>query len=46
MKHKPKESSKNVVNYTRPKNAYDGNMEITNLKSTKSLETPSDTEKK
>lgn len=37
MKHKSKNNaqnaSQNIANYTRSKDAYDGNMEITNLKS-------------
>lgn len=33
MKNNSSNSTKNIVNYTRAKDAYDGNMEITNLKS-------------
>ena len=33
MKNKSQNNAQNLVNYTRSKDAYDGNMEITNLKS-------------
>jgi len=33
MKNKSANSTQNIVNYTRTKDAYDGNMELTNLKS-------------
>lgn len=33
MKNKSSNSTQNIVNYIRTKDAYDGNMEITNLKS-------------
>lgn len=32
MKNKSQNNAQNLVNYTRSKDAYDGNMEITNLK--------------
>ena len=31
--HKAVNSTQNIANYTRSKDAYDGNMELTNLKS-------------
>lgn len=33
MKNKSSNSTRNIADYTRTKDAYDGNMEITNLKS-------------
>jgi len=33
MKSKSTNTVKNITNYTRSKDAYDGNMELTNLKS-------------
>lgn len=33
--HKTVNSTQNMVNYTRSKDAYDGNMELTNLKNTR-----------
>ena len=40
MKSKSTNNTQNIVNYTRTKDAYDGNMEYTNLKSTKSTVEP------
>ena len=33
MKSKSSNNTQSIVNYTRTKDAYDGNMELTNLKS-------------
>ena len=33
MKGKSSNNTQSIVNYTRTKDAYDGNMELTNLKS-------------
>lgn len=33
MKNKSANSTQSIANYTRTKDAYDGNMELTNLKS-------------
>ena len=33
MKNKSSNNTKNLINYIRTKDAYDGNMELTNLKS-------------
>lgn len=33
MKNKSSNNTQSIVNYTRTKDAYDGNMELTNLKS-------------
>ena len=40
MKEKSTNSMRSVVDYTRTKDAYDGNMEYTNLKSIKYQEEP------
>ncbi len=32
--HKATDNTQSIINYTRTKDAYDGNMELTNLKST------------